>query len=532
MKNSIFYDNVPNWLEKTCIIFLMCAQMMVSGISVNVIGPITAFLGDEKDNIQFTFYGGVIASMAIYPIVLRMMRYFRLRQILLYGIALELIFSIVSVYCVNGFALFISNYLLSSAKMVCLIVCLILYMRKYNLTNSRGKFYGSYYVFSFTLSQIYSYLVAVLLQSYSWRYTFLISIPGLFISILFVIFIMHSRRISKKYPLYQVDWIGYLLFVIPGLCLSFGCIMGERSNWLQSRYILFAFASAIIGYILCGIRLFTAKRPFFDLRVFLRYPHIRWGIAYMFLMFFIYNTFAVSTEFMKINLKYTDQYVASTNLYMIVGFVLSIPLTGVWLHKVHRVKESLSVGFLLFALYYFYTAHIFYPEENENFFFVPMVLRAAAYGISLTSLSYYASVNVAPQDSSSRAMFSISVRSIIAAPVTSAFWLSIFNNLKIKFANILSAPYSYDDHRVAELWRSSIAGKVHSGQDSVIASQLAERGIRGNIYQQALILSAQNIYYILALVSLVLAISVLFLKVFNIHYIASKNKYPLTIPEP
>ncbi len=140
MQNSIFHNNIPNWLEKTSIIFMMCAQMMVSGISANVIGPITAFLGDEKDTIQFTFYGGIIASIAVYPIVLRIMRHFLIKHILIYGILLELLFSIISVYSTNDFALFISNFMLSSIKMTCLIVCLILFMRKYNLANSRGKF--------------------------------------------------------------------------------------------------------------------------------------------------------------------------------------------------------------------------------------------------------------------------------------------------------------------------------------------------------------------------------------------------------
>jgi len=532
MQNSIFHNNIPNWLEKTCIIFMMCAQMMVSGISANVIGPITAFLGDEKDTIQFTFYGGIIASMAVYPIVLRIMRHFLIKHILICGILLELLFSIISVYSTNDFALFISNFMLSSIKMTCLIVCLILFMRKYNLANSRGKFYGSYYSFSFSLGQVYSYLVTILLQTYSWRYTFIISIPGLFLSILMVLFFMHSNRMSKRYPLYQIDWIGYLLFVIPSLFLAFGCIYGERYYWFQNRDILLSFAAAVIGYLLLSIRLLTAKRPLFDLRVFLKYIHIRWGIFYMFLMFFVYNTLAVSTEFMKVNLKYNDQYVAATNLYMIVGFVVAIPLTGAWLHKVHRVRESLMVGFLLFAVYYFYTAHIFYPEENERFFFFPMIARAAAYGICLTSLSYYASVNVAPQDSTSRAMFSISVRSVIAAPITSAFWQSTFNNLKIKFITIISSAYGKEDYRVGNLWNYSIAGKLHSGQSIDVATELAEKGIRGRLYQDALILSAQNIYYILAAVSLVLAISVLFLKVFNVHYIADKNKYPLTVPEP
>ncbi|MET3037551.1 MFS transporter [Chryseobacterium sp. NRRL B-14859] len=528
MKNSLFHEPVPDWLEKICIVLLVCSQIMVSGIPSNAIALVTSFLGDEKDTIQFIYYGGVIGSACAYPLIGRIMRYFRKRQLLLICISLELVLLILSAFTRNNLQLFLCNFLLSSVKMVCLITCLGIFLKKFNPSNSRGLLYGIYYALSFSLSQLYSYWVALILQTYSWKYTFLISLPGIFISFLIVIFLMHSRRMEKKYPLYQVDWLGYLLFVAASLCLCFVCIFGQRLEWMNNDLIRFMSAAAIVGYILWTIRMLVVKRPYVDVRVLVKYSHVRVGVLLMVALFFVYNTFSISTEFMKVNLGYNDPYVAATNLYLIIPFVIFIPVTGIWLHKVHRVRESLFVGFALFAVYYLYTARFFYPEENSNFFLIPMVIRGAAYGISITSLSYYASVNLPAADNSHRAFFSIISRSVIAAPITSALWLDRFNYFKQKQYDIVSAQYGMDDYRVSGLWKNLVSVHLKAGNSLEQAEQLAHGSMHGMIYKEALILSAQNIYYVLAAISILLAIAALSLKVLNIHYVKEKNKYPLT----
>ncbi|MFT3903283.1 MAG: MFS transporter [Niabella sp.] len=528
MKNSIFHEGVPNWMEKLSIVTLLVSQIMVSGIPSNSIALVTSFLGDEKDAIQFIYYGGVVGSAAFYPLIGRFRRYFRQRQLLLMGLSLELLLLVLSVFTQNDLQLFICNFLLSSVKMLCLITCLGLFLKKFNPGNSRGMLYGRYYAISFSVTQLYSYLVAVLLQAYSWKYTFLLSLPGIFISLLIVIFLMHSRRMERKYPLYQIDWLGYLLFVASSLCLTFGCIFGERLSWLDSNLILFTFASAIIGYVLWTIRMLNVRRPYVDVKILVKYSHIRVGVLLMVVLFFVYNTLSISTEFMKVNLGYNDTYVAASNLYLIVSFVIFIPLTGIWLHKVHRVRESLFIGFVLFAVYYLYTASVFYPEENDHFFFIPMVIWGAAYGISITSLSYYASVNIPAHENVNRAFFSIISRTVIAAPITSALWLDRFNFFKQRQYDIISAQYGMDDYRVSALWKNLVSGHLKTGSSLEQAEQLAHTTMHNMIYKEALILSAQNIYYVLAAVSIFLAILALSLRVLNIHYIAEKNKYPLT----
>ncbi|WP_413534022.1 MFS transporter [Empedobacter brevis] len=528
MKNSIFYEPVSNQLEKICLIVLLCSQIFVSGIPANAVAILTSSLGDEKDTVQFIYYGGTIAGAAFYPLIGRFMRYFQIRKLLLLCLSLEIILLILSVCSQNNLQLFISNFLLSSIKMLGLMATMSIFLQKFNPSNSRGLLYGFVYTILYSLGQLYTYFVALILQNYTWKYTFLLSLPGVFISLLIVVFLMHPQRTARKYPMYQIDWIGYLLFTLSSLCFSFACIFGERLNWFDNKLISFTFGVAIVGIIVWTIRMLNIRRPYVNVKVLFKYSHVTVGVLLMILLFFIYNTFSISTEFMKVNLGYTDTYIAAVNLYLILAFVISIPLTGIWLHKVHRVRESLFVGFALFAVYYLYTAKYFYPEANEHFFFIPMIIRGAAYGISITSLSYYASVNVPFYDNSDRAFFSIASRTVFAAPITSALCLNQFNFLKQKQYDIISAQYTMDDYRVSNLWKSLISGHLRNGSSVEQAEQLAQGTIHHMIYKEALILSAQNIYYILAAISIILAILALSLKILNIHYLKEKNKYSLT----
>jgi hypothetical protein len=501
---------------------------MVSAIPANAISLITSFLGDEKDDIQFIYYGGVVASAAVYPLISRFSRYFKKRQLLLWSVLIELLLLFITTITQNNLQLFICNFLLSSVKMVGLITCMGIFLKKFNPSNSRGILYGMYYSIAFSLGQISSYLISLILQTYSWKDTFIISIPGIFISLLIIVFCMHSQRMEKKYPLYQIDWIGYLLFIAASLSLSFVCIYGERYYWLQSPLIIKMIGATLLGYALWLWRVLTVRRPYVDVRVLVKYKHVSVGIALMIALYLIYNTFNISNEFMKVNLGYTDSYLAATNLYLIISFVIFIPLTGLWLHHVHRVRESLFVGFMLFAVYYIYTATLFYPEENDSFFMIPMIIRGAAFGISITSLSYYASVNIPVHENSSRAFFSIISRTVIAAPISTSLWINRFTFLKQNEVNIMNAQFVNDDIRVSGMWSSLVSKFLKSGSSIEEAHQMANANIHGLIYKQALIASAQNIYYILALISIIFAILVLSLKILNIHYEKDKNKYSLT----
>ena len=527
MKNSAFHETVPNWLEKVSLILLLCSQILISAIPSNAIALVTSFLGDEKDTIQFIYYGGVVATGAVYPLIGRLSRYFTKKRLLLVVVSLELVFLVLSVFTINSLQLFICSFCLSTLKMIGLITCIGMFLRKFNPSNSRGLFYGIYYTISYSLGQLYAYWVAVILETYSWKYSFLISLPGIFISLLIILFLLHPRRTERKYPLYQVDWLGYLLFVSSSLCLAFVCIFGERLEWMQHPVIRFGTGATVIGYLLWIIRMLAARRPYVDIRALAKYKHIWVGITSMAFLFLIYNTLNISTEFMKVSLGYDDRYVAASNLYLIIAFVIFIPLTGYWLHKIHRARETLFLGFVLFGIYYLYTARFFYPEENTHFFLIPMMIRGAAYGISITSLSYYASVNVPAADNTHRAFLSINIRSVIAAPITSALWLDRFNFVKQRQYDIVSAQYTMDDYRVSGLWNNLVSTHLKSGNSVEQAEQLAHGALHHLVYKEALITSIQHIHYILAGISLLLAVIVLCLNVFNIHYVSEKNKYPL-----
>jgi len=411
--------------------------------------------------------------------------------------------------------------------MLCLLDCLGTFMRRFNPQNSRGLLYGMYYGLSYPLAQVSTYLIAIIIMQYPWKYSFSIPLPGLCVSWLIVRFFMHGQRAMRKFPLYQVDWIGYGLFVVTGLSFAYACVYGERLRWLENIQIRTAFYVTICAFAVWIIRMLTVKRPYVNIKVIIKYKQIPWGIGMMLVLYAVYNTFNISTEFMKGALQYDDSFIACTNLYMAILFVVCIPLTGIWLHHHHRVREPLVLAFILFALYYWGTARIFYEEENRYFFLFPMIIRAAAHGICITSLGYFTSVNIPIKDNSARAFFSLAPRNIMGSLISSAFWMNRFDYIKQYHYTSIASQYIPEDSRVQTLWQTAASSLFNSGDIDGITSSVPAKLIQENIYKQSVILGARDLHYILGLICLLIAIIVFFLKIFDIHYKNAMNQYSL-----
>jgi DHA2 family multidrug resistance protein len=80
---------------------------------------------------------------------------------------------------------------------------------------------------------------------------------------------MNSKaRFTKKIPLYQVDWAGYLLYVSFILISGYVLVYGRQLGWFGSRLILILSLSNLAILFLFIIRELKIKRPLINLQIF------------------------------------------------------------------------------------------------------------------------------------------------------------------------------------------------------------------------------------------------------------------------
>ena len=80
---------------------------------------------------------------------------------------------------------------------------------------------------------------------------------------------MNSKaRFTKKIPLYQVDWIGYLFYVSFILILGYILVYGRQLGWFGSSLITTLSVSNVLILSLFIIRELKLKRPLINLQIF------------------------------------------------------------------------------------------------------------------------------------------------------------------------------------------------------------------------------------------------------------------------
>lgn len=523
-----FHQQIPEWMKTPLLFILLISQSIISGLQGVDINSIASQLGEEKDLLQFASYTNSVGLVAMVAISGHVTKIYQRKNVWLVCLALEFIIALLMSAPNNVYEVIFLSFSCGTVKIICLLDAIRLLMQRLNPSGSRGLFYGIYYTISFVTAQVIAFTASWLIVDYEWYYIYYVWIPGIVVSIFIVQTCLHRNDEESSIKLKDIDWLSYISLVIMGISLSYICVMGERSDWWHDESIIFSsfvLFFSTLGFVSSSI---FHKNPMIDLSAFIRYKQIGWGIVFMVLLYIVYNSSSVVSAFLLLNFKGDIKYANVSNLYMIPAFLVSVPLTGIWLHKRHKARGALVFGFLLYTLFYFIIKNLVAFDVPEEAFIIPQLLRGVAYGVTMTSLSYYVSSNVELKDNSSRVFFSVFSRYVLAMPITSAFFNHRLAYLKTKFSTDFAQYIIPTDPKVMEYINTLKAGFINKGLDIASAQNLALASLQKKLLADSMLRGVDEIFMMLCIVSIVLMLACLFLKVFNIHYEVWKNTYPLT----
>ncbi|MCW1964328.1 MFS transporter [Chryseobacterium viscerum] len=528
MNTDPFHQLIPEWMKTPLLFILLISQSIISGLQGVDINSIASQLGEEKDLLQFASYTNSVGLVAMIALSGHMTKIYQRKNVWLICLALEFVMSLLMSAPNNVYEVIFLSFSCGTVKIICLLDAIRLLMQRLNPSGSRGLFYGIYYTISFVTAQLVAFAASWLIVDYEWYYIYYLWIPGIVVSIFIVQTCLHRNHEESPIKLKDIDWFSYLSVVIMGFSLSYICVMGEKSDWWYDKNIIlssFILFFSTLGFIINSI---FHKHPMIDLSAFIRYKQIGWGIVFMVLLYIVYNSSSVVSAFLLLNFKGDVKYANVSNLYMIPAFFVSVPLTGIWLHKRHKARGALVFGFLLYTLFYFVIKNLVAFNIPEWTLIIPQLLRGAAYGVTMTSLSYYVSSNVELKDNTSRVFFSVFSRYVVAMPVTSAFFSHRLSYLKTKFSTDFSQYITPTDPKVIEYVNVIKSGFISKGLDMMSAENMALASLQKKLLADSILRGVDEIFMMLCIISVLLMLACLCLKVFNIHYEVWKNTYPLT----
>lgn len=447
------------------------------------------------EDIKMIFYASMIGLTMVFPLLFRFKFRFPSRTILLVCSSVVILGNIAALYCNNVFVLILISFILGFFRMMGTFECFSSINLIITPTRDFSVFYPFIYMIILGSIQFSGLINADISYALNWKYMYVL-IVSLQLSFMIIIFtLMRPILLMKRIPLYQIDWLGMLLWTVVIFLVSFIAEYGERLDWFYSRYIRIATGSCII-LLICAIQRMTGlKRPFIMPEAF-AYRNVIKSLVLLFLLeLFISTNTVIMNAYLGGFLEYNMEHINSLNWIVVVGIVLGTALSYYWLHvRGGGYKVAFFGGFACLVLYHFILYFTFQHSVAKADLYIPYFLYGIGYIVLYIAIALYAADRVPfPHFFATLCILGF-VRSGIGMPVADSITHNLWHHIQEKNVMLLSSGMDTVDPTTNLLYGYVFNGAIGAGRSIEQAQSMATSALYGNVYKQAMLLSWKDIY--------------------------------------
>ncbi len=463
-------------------------------------------MGAQPEEITFALQMTYVGILVTLPIHFRLIRYFEVRNYLIFAITLGILLSIACVYTTALLLFFIIRFLQGIVVcMICgsMLMILSLYLKaEYRQIAAPSIFYGTILSSGVLIGLVFSQVA--LNQDWKEIYWYLIAFQVL--SLLLILVIFNRKSGIKPYPLYQIDWAGSVFFLAAAISLAFTLIFGSKFYWFTDPRIRFSSCLFFLMLLLYLFRSATVKRPLISISAF-KYKKFWAGLILLTLYYGIKDSLNLVFGYTGAVLQWSPGQTMALGIINIAGVVTFMLISGkLILRKKTVVPVVLISGFAVLLLYHLWMYHIFTPDLSFGDLIVPMFLQGAASGLIFVPIMIFTLTSLPPTTGMTGLIVAAYARFITVLNVSAGFY-----NLQLYYGQLFKERFlshlSSADHAVTErlaLLRQLFMSKgISPGQ----AESLANLNLSKAVTIQSQLLSNKAIFFFMSVaVSVILAI--------------------------
>jgi MFS transporter, DHA2 family, multidrug resistance protein len=368
------------------ILFAAMAQFASFGL---IQAHVVSFYGFQSEDISFALqisYAGIITTL---PVQFRLVKYFNTRSYLLTAFLTGIL--------LNTCCLFVKDLVLFSVLrfftgvVTCIIAGCLLIVIFSTLPESKRMLVGVSLFFSLILTCGLIIGVGaswvVLRANWTDLYYGLTGLQAM--AMLLCIIIFRSKPDMKPYPLYQIDWVGCVLFMFGSVATLFVMVYGAKRYWLADNEINYVAGFAFVTITLFLYRQATVKRPLIDLTVFKSGKFI-FAIILMLLFWGIKDSINLIYGYSSSVLGWNSADVVNAGMFNIAGVILA---TFIAVKVIQAKKENLPklllLGFSLLFFYHFWVYTALTPDLSFLQLCIPIFIQGFACGLLFVPISIF-----------------------------------------------------------------------------------------------------------------------------------------------
>lgn len=422
-----FKEFIPTSVCILLSLFFAMVFQFNGGVFLPTSVQMSSALGCLKEDVMMAGYASFIGMTVIFPILFRLKFRFTTRQIFMMVCPVLICCNLVTMHVQNIFILVVTCFISGFFRMWGTFECFSNIRLSVTPSGNFSVFYPVIYIIVLESIQL-SGLVAIHISDWAnWQYMHWLVIGLLAVVWLCVFFLTRPFRMTRKMPLYGIDWTSALLWAVVLFSIVFVCIYGEYYDWLDSALIRGCIVLAVVCTLINVNRMFTTHRPYIHPHVF-KYRHFP-TILFLFLMLclFLTTSSVLQEMFMSAILKYDMLNAVSLNWCVFIGILAG---AGVVFYRQVVLRKGykllITVGFMLIVVYQYYMYFLIHPNLNIESLYIPNFLKGLGHGILYISLTIYVAKTV-PFEHFFQGLCVLSfIRTSIATPLGTAIlnrWL-------------------------------------------------------------------------------------------------------------
>jgi DHA2 family multidrug resistance protein len=343
-------------------------------------------------------------------------------------------------------------------------------------------------------------------DAWSWRWNFYINVPigglGIFMAYRFLEDPPYMR-VHKKGT--RIDWVGILCLVIS---LGVGEIVlerGERSDWFQAPWVCYSTFIAVSALVLLIYNELKISDPIVDLTILANRNFTLPVTLVIFLTFTLYGTGILNPIFLQELLGYTASKAGLVMAPRGFGTMFAMLILGSLARRGFDTRILIAIGFS-FVAYAMWSMSGLNLQSDTYRIVWPTVLQGIGTGLVFPGLSAAALASMHRQKMQRAASLYSVTRNLGAAIGTSYLTTLLIRRGQVNQSHLAEHVSAFT------LSRMRMPGGMSLGQQMLSGHREGLMMVYGMVQRQAMMLSFNDIYRMLALLMLLMVPTFMFLQ--------------------
>lgn len=345
-----------------------------------------SYLGAQPEDISFALlltYAGIIS---ILPVQFRFLRYFETRAYLLTNITIGIALNLLCLSCNDLIFFYMLRFfqgIIVGNSAACVLTLIFTRLRTERMQAiGSAVFYGTILGNTVAIGLVGAFVV----NATDWRHTYLILVIFQLLVLLIILLMLRRSNGTRKYPLYQIDWQGAIIFAVAAISFAYTIIYGSKYYWFSDERIcrvsiIFVFSLSIFIY-----RQLSLKRPLVHLNILTR-KNVLIGLSLLAIYYGGKDTINLIYGYAGNILKWDPLQVMLLGCCNVGALVLSLTFsTRLMLARRHSARIYMIAGFLVMGIYNLWAYFIISADLSFANLVLPVCLQGIASGLLFVPL--------------------------------------------------------------------------------------------------------------------------------------------------